>query len=87
MALRVRDGDTSGKRSIQRGRERAMETRATAIRAGQRRHKWAMVRAMATVGQRVFCKGSSYLSIRNMIKLSSVWCLSFCKEFLPRNPT
>jgi hypothetical protein len=66
MALRVRDGDTSGKRSIQRRRERAMEMRATAIIAWQRRHKWAMVRAtatvgLATVGQRVFCKGSSYL--------------------------
>jgi hypothetical protein len=61
MALRVRDGDTSGKRSIQRGRERAMETRAAAIIAQQWRHKWAMVRATATVGQRVFCKGSSYL--------------------------
>ena len=26
-------------------------------------------------------------SIEEMIKLSSVWCLSVCKEFLPRNPT
>ena len=26
-------------------------------------------------------------SIEEMIKLSSVWGLSVCKEFLPRNPT
>jgi hypothetical protein len=34
-----------------------METRATAIKAGRRRHKWAMVQAMATV---MYCKGSSF---------------------------
>jgi hypothetical protein len=34
-----------------------METRATAIKAGRRRHKWAMVQATATV---MYCKGSSF---------------------------
>ncbi len=36
---------------------RAMETCATAIKAGQRCHKWAMVQAMATV---MYHKGSSF---------------------------
>ncbi len=44
-------------KQIQRGRTRAMETRATAIKAGQRRHKWAMVQATATV---MYCKRSSF---------------------------
>ena len=34
-----------------------METRATAIKAGRRRHKWAMEQATATV---MYCKGSSF---------------------------
>jgi hypothetical protein len=42
---------------IQTGCMRAMETRATAIKARQRRHKWAMVQATATV---IYCKGSSF---------------------------
>ncbi len=42
---------------IQRGCKRAMETRATAIKAGQRHHKWAMVQATATV---MYHKRSSF---------------------------
>ncbi len=42
---------------IQRGRMRTMEMHATAIKAGQRRHKGAMVQATATV---MYCKGSSF---------------------------
>ena len=58
MALRGRDGETRvASKQIQRGRKRAMETRATAIKAGQRRQKWAMVQATATV---MYCKGSSF---------------------------
>jgi hypothetical protein len=34
-----------------------METHATAIKAGQRRHKWAMVQATATV---MYPKGLSF---------------------------
>jgi hypothetical protein len=50
MALQGRDGETRvASKQIQRGRKRAMEMRATAIKAGQRRHKWAMVQATATV--------------------------------------
>jgi hypothetical protein len=57
MALQGRDGETQvASKQIQRGCKRAMETHATAIKAGQRRHKWAMVQAMATV---TYCKGSS----------------------------
>jgi hypothetical protein len=60
MALQGRDGETQvASKQIQRGRERAMETRATAIKAGQRRHKWAMVQATATV---IYCKGSSFFN-------------------------
>jgi hypothetical protein len=58
MALRERDGETRvASKQIQRGRKRAMETRATAIKAGRRRHKWAMVQATTTV---MYCKGSSF---------------------------
>ena len=58
MALRGRDGETLvASKQIQRGRKRAMETRAPAIKAGRRRHKWAMVQAMAMV---MYCKGSSF---------------------------
>jgi hypothetical protein len=58
MALRGRDGETQvASEQIQRGRKQAMETRATAIKAGQRHHKWAMVQAMAMV---MYCKGSSF---------------------------
>ncbi len=44
-------------KQIQRGRKRAMETRATAIKAGRRHHKWGMVQATATV---MYRKGSSF---------------------------
>ncbi len=58
MALRGRDGETRvASKQIQRGRKRAMETRATAIKAGRRRQKWAMVQAMATV---IYRKRSSF---------------------------
>ncbi len=58
MALRGRDGETRvGSKQIQRGRKRAMEMRVTAIKSGRRRHKWAMVQAMATV---MYHKGSSF---------------------------
>jgi hypothetical protein len=58
MALQGRDGETQvASKQIQRGRKRAMETRATAIKAGRRHHKWAMVQATATV---MYCKGSSF---------------------------
>ncbi len=42
---------------IQRGCKRAMEMRATAIKAERRRHKWVMVQATATV---MYRKGSSF---------------------------
>ncbi len=58
MALQGRDGETRvASEQIQRGRKRAVETRATAIKAGRRRHKWVMVQATATV---MYCKGSSF---------------------------
>jgi hypothetical protein len=58
MALQGRDGETQvASEQIQRGCKRAMETRATAIKAGQRHHKWAMVQAMAMV---MYRKGSSF---------------------------
>jgi hypothetical protein len=61
MALRGRDGETQvASEQIQRGRKWAMETRATAIKAGQRRHKWAMVQAMATV---MYRKGLSFYNL------------------------
>jgi hypothetical protein len=60
MALQGRDGETRvASKQIQRGCEQAMETRATAIQAWQRRHKWAMVQATATV---MYCKGSSFFN-------------------------
>ncbi len=60
MALWGRDRETRvASEQIQRGHERAMETRATAIKAGRRRHKWAMVQATATV---MYCKGSSFFN-------------------------
>jgi hypothetical protein len=64
MALRGRDGETQvASKQIQRGCKRAMEMRATAIKAGRRRHKWAMVQATATV---MYRKGSFlYNSIIN----------------------
>ena len=58
MALRGRDGETRvASEQIQKGRKQAMEMCATAIKAGRRRHKWAMVQAMATV---MYRKGSSF---------------------------
>jgi hypothetical protein len=58
MALQGRDGETRvASEQIQRGRKQAMETRATAIKAGRRHHKWAMVQATATV---MYRKGSSF---------------------------
>jgi hypothetical protein len=44
-------------KQIQRGCKRAMETHATAIKVGRRRHKWAMVQATATV---LYRKGSPF---------------------------
>ncbi len=50
MAMQGRDEETRvAGEQIQRGCKRAMETRATAIKAGRMRHKWAMVQATATV--------------------------------------
>jgi hypothetical protein len=58
MALQGRYGETRVvSKQIQRGRKRAMEMRATGIKARRRRHKWAMVQATATV---MYCKGSSF---------------------------
>jgi hypothetical protein len=58
MVLQGRDGETQvASEQIQRGRKWAMETHAPVIKAGQRRHKWAMVQAMATV---MYRKGSSF---------------------------
>ncbi len=58
MALQGRDGETRvASEQIERGRKRAIETRVTAIKAGRRRHKWAMVQATATV---MYRKGSSF---------------------------
>jgi hypothetical protein len=61
MALQGRDGETRvASKQIQRGRKRAMETRATAIKARQRRHKWAMVQATTTV---MYRKGLSFYNL------------------------
>ncbi len=58
MALQGRDEETRvASEQIQRGRKQAMEMRATAIKAGRRRHKWAMVQATATV---MYRKGSYF---------------------------
>ena len=59
-------------KQIQRGCMQAMETRATAIKAGQRRHKWAMVQAMmATI---MYCKGSSFYN--SIINKDGPWMLA-----------
>jgi hypothetical protein len=62
MALQGRDGETRvASEQIQRGRKRAMETHATVIKAGQRRHKWAMVQVKGrrdTSGERMNSKGT-----------------------------
>jgi hypothetical protein len=61
MALQGRDGETrAASEQIQRGHKRAMEMRATAIESGQRRHKWAMMQATATV---MYCKGLSFYNL------------------------
>ncbi len=58
MVLQGRDQETRvASEQIQRECKRAMEMRAAAIKAGRRRHKWAMVQATATV---MYCKGSSF---------------------------
>ena len=60
MALQGRDGETQvASEQIQRGRKRAMETHAAAIKARGRHHKWAMVQATATV---MYRKGSSFFN-------------------------
>jgi hypothetical protein len=62
MALEGREGETRvARKQIQRGCKWAMETRATAIKAGRRRHKWAMVQATATI---MYHKGSSFYNKR-----------------------
>ncbi len=72
MVLRGRDGETRvASKQIQRGCKRAMETRATAIKAGRRRHKWAMVQAMATV---MYRKGSSFYN--SIINKGGPWMLA-----------
>ncbi len=58
-------------KQIQRGHERAMEMRATAIKARQRHHKWVMVQAMATV---MYCKGSSFFN--SIINKDGPWMLA-----------
>ncbi len=66
------DGETQVvSEQIQRGCKRAMETRATAIKAGQRRHKWAMVQATATV---IYRKGSSFYN--SIINIDGPWMLA-----------
>ena len=61
MVLQGRDGETQvASKQIQRGCKRAMETSATAIKAGQRRHKWAMVQVTATV---MYRKGLSFYNL------------------------
>jgi hypothetical protein len=72
MALRGMDRETRvASEQIQRGHKRAMETRATAIKARQRRHKWAMVQATATV---MYCKGSSFYN--SIINKDGPWMLA-----------
>ncbi len=69
---RQRDGETRvASEQIQRGRKQAMETHATAIKAGQRRHKWAMVQAMATV---MYRKGSYFYE--SIIAKDGPWMLA-----------
>jgi hypothetical protein len=72
MALQERDGETQvASEQIHRGRKRAMETRAIAIKAGRRRHKWAMVQATATV---MYRKGSSFYN--SIINKDGPWMLA-----------
>ncbi len=72
MALQGRNGETQVvSEQIQRGRKQAMEMRATAIKAGRRRHKWAMVQATATV---MYCKGSSFYN--SIINKDGPWMLA-----------
>ncbi len=72
MALRGRDRETRvASEQIQRGCMRAMEMRATAIKAGRRRHKWAMVQATATV---MYLKGSSFNN--SIINKDGPWMLA-----------
>ncbi len=72
MALRGRDGETRvASKQIQRGRKRVMETRATAIKAGRRCHKWAMVQATATV---MYRKGLSFYNL--IINKDGPWMLA-----------
>ncbi len=72
MALQGRDGETRvASKQIQRGRERAMETHATAIKAWRRRHKWAMAQATATV---MYRKGSSFFN--SIINKDGPWMLA-----------
>jgi hypothetical protein len=72
MALRGRDGETRvASEQIQRGRKPAMEMRATVIKAGRRRHKWAMVQATATV---MYHKGSSFYN--SIINKDGPWMLA-----------
>ncbi len=60
-----------GEQKNSKGTKRAMETRVTAIKAGQRRHKWAMVQATATV---MYPKGSSFYN--SIINKDSPWMLA-----------
>jgi hypothetical protein len=72
MALRGRDRETQvASKQLQRGCKEAMETCATAIKAGRRRHKWAMVQATATV---MYCKGSSFFN--SIINKDGPWMLA-----------
>ncbi len=72
MALQGRDGETRVvSEQIQRGRKRAMETRATAIKARRRCHKWAMVQATATV---MYRKGLSFYNL--IINKDGPWMLA-----------
>ena len=76
MALQGRDGETRvASEQIQRGRKRAMETRATAIKAGQRRHKWAMMQVTAMV---MYCKGLSFYNL--IINKDGPWMLARQRE-------
>jgi hypothetical protein len=72
MALQGRDGETQVvSEQIQRGRKREMETRAIAIKAGHRCHKWAMVQATATV---MYRKGLSFYNL--IINKDGPWMLA-----------
>ncbi len=72
MALRGRDGESRvASKQIQRGHKRTMEMRATVIKSGRRRHKWAMVQATATV---MYRKGSSFYN--SIINKDGPWMLA-----------